>query len=187
MLEQWIEQYGYVAVFLGSIVEGETALVLAGFGVSRGYLEPATTFLLALAGGTLGDSAYYWIGRRYGARLLRRRRSLRPLRARAVLMLRRRGHAMAFLVRFAYGLRIVLPIAIGAARIRPWTFHPANLAASACFAALYLTLGYAFGEAIEDFLGHAAAWETRVLVGLLACGAVAWIIREWRLYRYPDP
>jgi hypothetical protein len=34
-----IQNYGYVAVFLGTLLESETVLVLAGFAAHRGYLS----------------------------------------------------------------------------------------------------------------------------------------------------
>lgn len=184
--EIWVERYGYWAVFAAGILEGEVAFILAGYALSRGYLDPAPTFLLGAAGGTLGDSLYFWIGRRYGAHLLKSWRSLRPLRARAILLLRRRGRVTALLVRFAYGLRVALPIAIGAARIRPSTFHPYNALGALCFTALYLGLGAGFGTAVQEVLGRVSPWEPRILAGLLLLGALAWLIREWRLYHSGD-
>jgi hypothetical protein len=58
-MQQWIETYGYWAVFLGGIFEGETVLIVAGYAISQGYLQVVPTFLLAAAGGFLGDFAYY--------------------------------------------------------------------------------------------------------------------------------
>lgn len=186
MWETWIERYGYWAVLLGGVLEGEVVFILAGYALSRDYLEPLPTLLLGAVGGTLGDSLYFWIGRAYGARLLKSWRSLRPLRARAILLLRRRGRATALLVRFAYGLRVALPIAIGAARIRPSTFHPYNALGALCFTALYLGLGAGFGAVVQEVLGRVGPWEPRIVAGVLLLGALVWLLREWRLYHSAD-
>ena len=183
----WIEQYGYWAVLAGGILEGETVFVAAGYGLSQEYLKPLPTLLAAIAGGTLGDLAYYTLGRVYGQRLIRAVPFLRRLRARAVLLLRRWGKATAFVTRFAYGLRIVLPLSIGAARL-PWpVFLLFNLLGSAAFAATYLSLGYLFGETLEEALGRVRGYEGRILLGLAVAGAVFWTVREWKLLHSGEP
>lgn len=183
MWETWIESYGYLAVFLGSIIEGETVLVLAGYSMSRGYLDPVPTFLLAVAGATAGDSIYYWLGRRFGTRLIRSLAVPRPFRARARMLLRRWGRLTAFSTRFAYGLRIALPILIGTTRMPAHLFHLFNLLGAVLFAAVYLTLGFLFGEAVEELLGRVRPYEHMILLGLASLGLLIWIVREWALLR----
>jgi membrane protein DedA with SNARE-associated domain len=183
MWELWIERYGYWAVFLGSFLEGETILVIAGYSISRGYLDAGTTYLLAASGAALGDSMYYWIGRRFGPRVIRRLPTARPVRARAALLLRRWKRRSAFIARFAYGLRLVLPLLIGVARMRPAVFHLYNTLAALCFAAVYLTLGFLFGEAAQELLGRVRPYEGRILAGFALTGLLIWAVREWRLHR----
>jgi len=183
MKGSWVEQYGYWAVFLGAVLEGETVLISAGYALSQDYLRPLPTFLAAAAGGTLGDLAYFLLGRLYGTRLIRTFAVLRRLRARAVLILRRWGRATAFLTRFAYGLRVVLPLSIGAARLPVPIFVLFNVLGSVTFTTVYLSLGYAFGEALEEVLGRAKAHEGEIVAGLLAVGVLAWVGRRWVLYR----
>jgi membrane protein DedA with SNARE-associated domain len=179
----WIESYGYWAVFFGGMLEGETVLILAGYSISRGYLDPLPTLLLAAAGGATGDFIYYSIGRRYGPTLIRRFPPLRRLRARAVLFVRRWGRQTAFLTRFIYGMRIILPMSMGSARFRPSVFIPYNVMGALSFAALYLTLGFLFGQTVQEMLGRVRPYERWILLALVLLGAIIWGIREWRLYR----
>lgn len=182
-MQEWIETYGYWAVFLGGIFEGETILIVAGFAISRGYLQVVPTFLLAAAGGSLGDFAYYSLGRAHGQAVIRRFPRFRRLRARAALFLRRWGRAAAFLTRFAYGLRVILPMSMGAARLRVPIFVLFNTLGSITFVTVYLTLGFLFGETIQDLLGRVRPYERWIISGLLLLGALIWAVREWRLYR----
>jgi membrane protein DedA with SNARE-associated domain len=183
MWAHFIQSYGYWAVFIGTLLEGETILILAGFSVSLGYLEFLPVLLLATAGGMLGDATYFLLGRRYGPRMIRRFPGLRRMRARAVLFLRRWGRFAAFMTRFAYGLRIVLPITMGAARMRPALFFTFNLMGAFSFVLFYLTLGYLFGEAMEELLGRVRPYERWIVAGLIATGLTVWVVRKWRLYR----
>ena len=119
---QLIEQYGYAAVALGSFLEGETVLVLAAVSAHLGYLDLPTVLALAAVFAFLGDSVYFFAGRRFGPRLMQRF----PALGRAVPRVDRfvgRWHALAVIVlRFTYGLRIAGPIVLGAGRMRTRTF-----------------------------------------------------------------
>ncbi|MBW3628242.1 MAG: DedA family protein [Gemmatimonadetes bacterium] len=177
-----IESYGYWAVLVGGVLEGETVFIAAGYAVSQDYLAPLPTFIAAVTGGSLGDFLYFTLGRLFGARLIRRFAFLRRLRARAVLFLRRWGRATAGLTRFAYGLRIILPMTIGAARFPGAAFILYNLIGSLAFAGVYLSVGYLFGETLEEVLGTVRRYEKPLLIGLAVAGAVVLGVREWRLY-----
>lgn len=187
MWAQWLEQYGLWIVFLGGVLEGEVVLLLAGYGVSRGYLPAPQAYFLAALGAHVGDSTYYLVGRRFGPSIIRRFPALRPLRAKAMKLVRRRGYLAAFLARFLYGMRIILPLTLGAVRVSPRTFFPANVAAAMIFAGVYLTGGYLLGEAVEHLLGRVGGYEKWIVLGLLVVGGLSWAIREWRLFHAPPP
>src|SRR5437773_10142831 len=71
-LAQLLADHGYVAVFIASLLEGETILVLAGFAAHEGLLSLPLTLTLAFIGGTLGDQFFFWLRHRSGTSLLRR-------------------------------------------------------------------------------------------------------------------
>ena len=176
----WIESYGYWAVVMGGLLEGEAAFLFAGYGASQGHIHPLPTFLLAMAAGSVADATYYWLGRMHGPKLVRLFPSLRRERARAVLVLRRWGSVAAFVLRFAYGLRIGLSMSMGAARLRFPVFLLYNLLGSALFAGVYLTLGYLFGEAVWEVLARVPLRE-----GLLAAAAAGAGWLAWKVWRRP--
>ena len=72
MLQVFIENYGYFAVFIGCFFEGETVLVLAGFAAHLGYLSLPLVVATAAAAGFCGDQTFFALGRRYGAGLRQR-------------------------------------------------------------------------------------------------------------------
>ncbi|WP_424792969.1 DedA family protein, partial [Pseudomonas aeruginosa] len=73
MLQQFLQDFGYFALFLGTFFEGETILVLAGFLAFRGYMQLDTVILTAFLGSYAGDQLWYFLGRRHGRRLLARK------------------------------------------------------------------------------------------------------------------
>ena len=69
-LEDLIADLGYIAVFIGTFFEGETVLALGGVAAAHGYLSLPMVIGIAIIGGFLGDQTCFFIGRRYGTRIL---------------------------------------------------------------------------------------------------------------------
>ena len=63
MINDFVANYGYLAVFIGTLLEGETILVAAGFAAYRGLLDLPSVVLVAIVGGTLGDQTAFQLGR----------------------------------------------------------------------------------------------------------------------------
>ena len=101
-----IQQYGYIAVFVGSVLEGETLLVLAGLAARRGYLSLPWVVVVAVTGAFIGDQICFLVGRRLGPKVLARWSRLRPSIARADALLTRYGAFIVISLRFTYGLRL---------------------------------------------------------------------------------
>lgn len=172
---------GSWAVFFGGMLEGEAVFIAAGYAISQGLLDPLPTFLLAVLGSTLGDHLYYALGRVYGDRLIRRSRLLRRLRRQATKLLNQWGRSSAFLIRFAYGFRVILPMSMGGARFPARVFLPFNVLAALVFASFYLSVGYFFGELAEELFGRMRERQGWVVLLILVLGALAYAFREWRL------
>src|SRR5207237_4912986 len=58
-----IQAYGYPVTFIGALLEGETIVTLAGLAVHRGHLHCPALFVLAAAGGSIGATIYFALGR----------------------------------------------------------------------------------------------------------------------------
>jgi len=58
-LESIVDTYGYVAVLLGTFLEGETILVLGGFAAHRGYLALPWVIVAAFFGSLCGDQLFF--------------------------------------------------------------------------------------------------------------------------------
>jgi membrane protein DedA with SNARE-associated domain len=71
-LVQLLADYGYLAVFVGCLLEGETILLLAGFAAHQGHLSLPVVLAVAFVGGAVGDQVFFWTGRAGGTALLDR-------------------------------------------------------------------------------------------------------------------
>ena len=54
-VEQLIADFGYIAIFIGTFLEGELVLALGGVAAAHGYLSFTAVLAVAIVGGFLGD------------------------------------------------------------------------------------------------------------------------------------
>ena len=182
-LGQLIEQHGYWILALGCLMEGETVLVLAGFAAHRGYLDLAVVLVVGACAGFLGDQILFWIGRRHAEGFLRRFPSLASHAARAHRFLDRHPNSSIVGVRFAYGMRILGPLLIGASQVTSGRFLLLNALGAALWATCFVLLGWFFGQAAEALLGEITHVEGRLLAGLVVAGILVFLFRAWRRRR----
>jgi membrane protein DedA with SNARE-associated domain len=176
-----MEEHGYLGLALGSFIEGETFVVLAGFAAQRGYLNLALVIVVGTLMNFAWDQFYFWLGKRHGAWVLKRFKSVEAKTSRMLQLLER--HHVPFIVgvRFLYGFRVAGPIAIGMSTV-PWKrFFALNLLGAALWATLFATLGYLFGDAIELVLENVREHEGWVFAGLAGVGLIVWVV--WRLFK----
>jgi membrane protein DedA with SNARE-associated domain len=182
-LPQLVSQYGYLAVFVGALLEGESILLLAGYAASAGYLSFQVVVAIAFVGATLGDQIFFFLGRRYGGGW-RERWPRFDAQAQKVERLLLRWHGpVIILLRFTYGLRIAGPVAIGMTALRPWRFMLFNAVGALIWAPLVAGVGYLFGHAMERVFGEMRRYEEfglLVLVVVLGAGFVVGHVRRRR-------
>ena len=169
-LSAFLSQYGYAAIVLGTFLEGETIVILAGFLAHQGYLHPSLVALAAFTGSVSSDLLMFLLARYQGPRLLRRF----PRLAAGVDSLAKRvhGHRVPLILsfRFLYGLRNVTPVFLGVSGTPPALFVPLNMTGAACWAAVFTAVGYYFGAGLNAALGHLRHYEAFIMLGLLAVG-----------------
>ena len=72
-LESLVDAYGYVAVLVGTFLEGETILILGGFAAHRGYMALPWVILAAFIGSLCGDQLFFFLGRWHSQAILSKR------------------------------------------------------------------------------------------------------------------
>ncbi|MBI3432786.1 MAG: DedA family protein [Hydrogenophilales bacterium] len=162
-----IAQYGYVAVFLGALFEGESVLLLAGYAAHRGYLDFAVLTGVAGMGAMTGDQFFFWLGRRHGQTLLLRRPALRGKVDHALDLIQRHPAGVILAMRFMWGLRIALPVAVGLSGVTRWRFFWLDLASAALWAPLVGGVGYLFGALLSTHLAVLHRIEHWVMLGFV--------------------
>jgi membrane protein DedA with SNARE-associated domain len=179
-LASLIQQYGYMAVFVGSILEGETLLVLAGLAARRGYLSLQWVVVVAVTGAFIGDQIVFLLGRRLGPSVLARLPRLRSPIARADALLKRYGAFVVISLRFTYGLRLAGVLAIGMSRMSWSRFASLNLVGALLWAPIVAGAGYLLGSAVEPLLEEGRYGEYLLFGTVIFVGVVVWLLARRR-------
>ena len=182
-IPEWIQNYGYAAVAVGTFLEGETVLLLAGAAASRGHLAMPWVIAVATVASFAGDQLFFYLGRAYGPALLQRFPKLGAGTARARVLLERHNTPVILSVRFLYGLRIAGPLAIGMSGVGWLRFFVLNLIGAVVWACAIAALGYGTGQALASVLGTIDADEIWTMGVLLVAGVLIWLIARFRAAR----
>ena len=175
-----VAELGYVTLFIGTFLEGESVLALAGVAAAYGYLTFEYVIAVAALGAFLGDQACFWIGRRYGARILARYPRLAAKAPRVERLVRRWDAPAVIVLRFLYGLRIAGPIVIGSFGIPAWRLALFNFIGALIWAPLVAAVGYFAGYALEAWIGRLKHVQIGLLMAILVVGAITWLVVQSR-------
>jgi len=168
------------AIFIGFVIPGETAAVLAGVSSTLGTTSFVLSILIVVVAAVVGDTVGYEVGKHvFGPRILsgrffgRHRHKL----ARAEDFLQRRGGSAVFLGRFTAFFRAMMPALAGAAQMPYRTFLLWNALGGVIWGTLFVALGHVAGQsykAVEEKVGRGLA------IGVVAVVVVALV--AWRVY-----
>ena len=178
-----LAHYGLLAVFIGGLFEGETILMLGAYAVHQGYLSLWPLIACGAAAAFLADQFYFHLGRRKGAALMEKR----PAMARHIALVNgfvsRHPVATVFLMRFAWGLRIVLPATLGMGPMRAPVFAALSIPASLVWAAVVALFGLKLTQLVHGLVGHLRPYEHGLILAALVIALSVALARQWRSRR----
>jgi membrane protein DedA with SNARE-associated domain len=178
-LQQLIIEYGYLALFIGTFLEGETILVIAGFLAHSGQLELPWVMFWAFLGTFAGDQTFFYLGRWKGIAFLEKRPTWHKKTDKVFELLHKHQIAVILGFRFLYGVRNVTPFVIGASRIHAGKFFILNFLGALVWSVAVGYLGYQFGDLAEAIMGNVKQYEMYFLGALVIGGSLLF----WRSTR----
>jgi membrane protein DedA with SNARE-associated domain len=147
----FVRDWGYLAVCLGAIVEGEVVLLTASAFAAGGYLSIYKVFWIAFITTVVVDQVLFLIGYRSGTEFLAQKMpKFRSARDRVFSLLKRMDVFFIIAFRFIYGIRTISPIIIGSAKINPSKFVGYNVLSGFCWAFVSCFIGYAVADVVTD-------------------------------------
>lgn len=149
-----IKEYGYIILFFWSILEGESGLVMAGLLSHTGDMNLFLAIFIAGLGGFAGDQLYFYIGRFNKSYVHRKLKQQKRKLALAHLLLKKHGWPIIFLQRYLYGLRTIIPIAIGLTGYSAKKYALINLIAAWCWSSVIILPVWYFGNEILSVITY---------------------------------
>lgn len=180
-----LQRYGYLVLFVGTFLEGETVLVMAGFLAHRGYLELNWVIAAAFLGTYAGDQLFFYLGRFKGRQILERRPGWQAKSGRVLRLLEHHQVPTILGFRFLYGLRSVTPFVLGMSNVGRVRFLILNGIGGLVWAVAIAVAGYHLGNAAHAVLGHIKRYETTIVAVIAVVGLVVWLgYFAWQRIRF---
>lgn len=177
-LETFVNQFGYIALIFGLVIEGETILIVAAFLAHRGHMELAWIILIGVLVEFLSDQFFFWLGYTKGYKFLDERPKWGQHAEKAKTMLDRNANFLFLTFQFIYGLRMIIPFVCGMNKINYKKFVLLNLIGVVIWTLFYGLAGYLFGHVVETILKDVEKYELWIILGLAVVGSMIWLIRK---------
>ncbi|HYW03343.1 MAG TPA: DedA family protein [Gammaproteobacteria bacterium] len=189
----YLEHYGYLAVFVGVMLEdfgvpapGET-LVIAGAALAAQGAMSLLVFPAAWAGAVIGDNIGYAIGHFGGRRLVLRFGPKVGIRAshvaRTERFFRRYGGVLVAVARFFEVLRQLNGIVAGISAMPWWSFLAWNALGAALWVGTWGAAAWFLGHHLHAVIAIVEHWAPDFIgaAAVIALAALAWVL--WRRHR----
>lgn len=176
-MESFIQEWGYIALFLYSFGGGMLAIAVAGVFSFTGDLNIITVIIVAAVSNFLGDMFLFYVARTnksYAKEMMAKHKRKIAL---SHLMMRRYGRWVIFIQKYLYGIKTLVPLAMGLTKydMRKFVFY--NLFASIVWAIVVGSTAYILGQlfldSLEEYKYHG------VLVLLLLLFSIFYFLRKY--------
>ncbi|HEY2148015.1 MAG TPA: DedA family protein [Pirellulales bacterium] len=183
--------YGYLGITIFLILTGcglplpeEVAIITAGVAAaSPNGLNPWGALAACLVGAIVGDSAMYFIGRRFGKGILERHpvwaKIINPKREKLIEgHLEKHGAKMLLLARFLIGLRSPFYFAAGVLRVNYVRFVITDTICALMVVSLFFGLTYFYGKQIWAGIHDVEVLITIAVVLAVVIGVIFFFIHR---------
>jgi len=177
-MEAYIAKYGYIGIFAGTFLEGETTVLLGGIFSRLGYMNICMVMFYAFAGTLVGDCTFFSIGRCFGRTLIDRFEFIKNKVPLANRIIKHYGNFIIFIIRFLVGIRAVVLILLGCTNMKVGRFLLFSFLNSLCWSILVGLIGYLFGRVVFVFVDDIKQYETVIVPVVL--GLVVLFILTYR-------
>lgn len=149
-----LSTYGYIALFFYSFGGGFFGLIAAGALSYMGKMDITLSIMIAATANYIGDMFLFYMARynkSFTAPYLKEHRRKFAL---SHLLIRKYGDLVVFLQKYIYGVKTLVPIAMGLSKYSFIRFGILNIFATILFALFFGLLSYWGGEQIVNTFGY---------------------------------
>ncbi len=157
---------GYIVLFFGMMIEGDTLLFLAAFLVRQGSFEFLPTLVTILSGVLLGDIGWYMLGKMLNQESFLGKwihHLAHPFDEHMI----QRPFRTIFISKFMYGFHHAMLMRAGALKVPKKQFAKIDLVATISWMAVIGGLGYFFSASLMLFKKYLRVAEVGLVVVLI--------------------
>jgi|SRR5664279_1334397 membrane protein DedA with SNARE-associated domain len=194
-----IHQFPYVGLFvllvlgvIGFPFPEDAILILCGFLIASGVVKPAPALIVVASGMLMTDYFLYYVGRKYGRKVVAHRRFRKIISARREVRLekifRRWGVLAILLGRHLVGLRSQIFLVAGILRMPRARFVLADAASSIVTMTIMVGAGYWGGSTLDLIKKdmEEAQYALLILIAIIAVALLIWRIAVGKLRNDED-
>ncbi|NPA60170.1 MAG: DedA family protein [Epsilonproteobacteria bacterium] len=170
--------YGYIGLFLYSLGGGFIALVGAGVLSFMGKMDLTTSMSVAFVANALGDMLLLYMARYQKSMMMEGLKKHRRKLALAHIMMKKNGSWIILIQKFVYGIKTLIPIAIGLTKYDAKKFAILNVLSAGIWALVFGLGSYYSGAILVEFakiIGD-KPWIAPVI--LVVFGGALWLYME---------
>jgi len=145
--------FAEAGLLVGVLLPGDTLLIPAGLLAAEGKLSLAGVLLIAWLGSVLGSETGYYVGKKTGKRIFRRRNGLlfrQEYLAKAHKFYSKHGGKAILIARFLPFIRTCAPLVAGATKMDHRTFMIFNIIGGGVWVAVTVLASYWLGSTIPS-------------------------------------
>lgn len=179
----FVQEWGYWAVFFGSLVEGESVILTASSMAAAGYLSLPKIMIIAFFGTLIADQVLYIVGRYYGPSVFEKFPRLIKSSDKAFKLLNKYDALFIIVSRFIYGIRITSAVVIGAGGVPPHRYIPLNFISAVIWTVVSCLGGYMLGDVMVSIIKNFELVQKYFFIGFFAFAILAAGFLGWRKKR----
>ena len=147
-MEEFIKEWGYLALFLYSFGGGFVGLVVAGVLSFAGDLNIYICIAVAATSNFLGDQFLFTLARNNKAYAKEMMGKYGRKVAYAHILMRKYGSPVVFIQKYVYGIKTIIPLAMGLTKYNSKKFLVYNVFAATLWACIVGYASYMVGDIV---------------------------------------
>ena len=140
--------YGYIVLFLYSLGGGFVALMAAGVLAYAGKMDLATAMAVAFVANFIGDIMLFYMARYHKSDMMTYFKNHKRKLALSHILMKKHGTWVIFMQKFVYGIKTLIPLAIGITKYDFKKFAIYNFFASILWTITVGSVSYLSGSII---------------------------------------
>ena len=170
--------YGYIGLFLYSLGGGFVALIGASVLAFMGKMDITMVIFIAFIANALGDVLLFYMARYQKSMMMEGLRKHRRKLALSHVLMKKHGSWIILFQKFVYGIKTLIPIAIGLTKYDFKKFAILNVASSAVWALTFGIGSYYSGSVLVELAETIGDKPWIAPLILVVLGSLLWLYME---------